>query len=146
MPEGSASGNVLLREFVPAVDKSLEAYDLFIGQGTVTYLVMGQTSANLSVAEARELVRGADVTIRRALVDAYVERISKSSDIAEIWRIRESDPLTLAVIVRSLSLDRDLELRAVFADLTFDQDAELRVYAEADDRAELGRRGERLLG
>lgn len=146
MPEGSASGYVQLREFVPAADKALEGYDLFIGEGTVTYLAIGQVSANLSVAEARELVLGAEVTVRRALVEAFVERISKASDIAEVWRVRESNPLTVAVIVRSLSLDRDLELRAVFADLTFDHDAELRVYAETDERADLGRRGERLLG
>ncbi|MGI8887011.1 MAG: hypothetical protein ACR2G9_08865 [Gaiellaceae bacterium] len=146
MPEASASGNVTLREFVPAVDKAVEAYDLFIGEGTVTYVLLGEPSANLSVAQARKLVSGVDVTVRRALVEAFVERISRVPDIAEVWRVREADPLTVAVIVRDLSLDRDLELRAVFADLTFDHDAELHVYGETDDRAELGRRGERLLG
>ena len=146
MSEESASGVAALREFVPAADKALEPYELFIGEGTVTYVRLVESSANLSIAEARRLVQGAGVVARRALVDAFVDRIGKAPDITEIWLVRETEPLALAVIVQGLSLDRDLELRAVFADLTYEHDAELRVYADSDERAELGRRGERLLG
>jgi hypothetical protein len=145
MPEGSASGAVSLREFVPSTDKALEGYDVFIGEGKVS-LVPVESSANLSVDEARRLVRSTDAIARQALVDAFVGRIGNSPDIAEIWLVREADPLALAVIVRNFSLDRDLQLRAAFADLTYEHDAELRIYADTDERAELGRRGERLRG
>ena len=144
MPE-SATGVVSLREFVPSTDRSLEEYDLFIGEGKVT-LVPVESSANLSITQARKLVRSTDLIARQQIVDAFVGRVSSSPDIAEIWLVRNADPLVVAVVVRDLSLDRDLQLRAAFADLTHEEDAELRVYAVDDDRAELGRRGERLLG
>jgi hypothetical protein len=144
MPE-SASGAVSLKEFVPSADNVLKSYDLFIGEGKVTFVPV-EASANLPFEEAQKLVLRMELLTQRALVDRFVDRIAKGQDVAEAWLVRESDPLSLAVIVRDLSLDRDLELRAMFADLTYDYDAELRVYAEGDERAELGRRGERLLG
>ena len=91
-------------------------------------------------------MRGADVAAQRDLLNAFLERITKADDVAEAWLVQEANPVALAVIVRNLSLDRDLELRAAFADLAMDHDAELRVYDADEDRAALGRRGERLLG
>lgn len=103
---------------------------------------LGEPSANLSDAEARRLVRSAEMAALRDVVAAFVERMAGAPDIAEAWLVQEADPLAIAVIVRDLTLDRDLELRAI----AMDHDAELRVYDADEDRAALGRRGERLLG
>jgi hypothetical protein len=116
---------------------------LFSYRPYASYIVLQPT---VSIARAREVVRSAELNEARGLANAFADRLRRASDVAELWLVRESGPLTLAVIVSAPSLDRDLELRAMFAELTVNLDAEMLVYAQNDSRAELGRRGERLIG
>jgi hypothetical protein len=77
---------------------------------------------------------------------AFAVRISESQDVNEVWLMEDSPTLIVALVVNEISLDRELELRAAFADLTVQHDTQLKIYAAAGDRADFARRGTKLLG
>jgi hypothetical protein len=109
----------------------------------LTYIV---PPSGISVTEARRIVKQADEAMSDKIVDRFVERLASARDISEVWRIRDADPLELAVMVKHSSLDRDLEIRAIFADIVRDFDATLNVFDSDEMDAELGRKGDRLIG
>jgi hypothetical protein len=96
-------------------------------------------------AEARERMRKIAVATRRGLAADFAARVMGSEDVRELWLSADDPELAVTLIVSGVSLDRELQLRAVFAELTRDQPAELEIY-ETNDVPEYAREGERLLG
>jgi hypothetical protein len=99
-----------------------------------------------TLEEARDRVHNADVAERRRAAKSVASQLGGAPDVAEVWLIRDTPELIVALVVDQVTLDRELELRAIFADLTHMHEAELRIYSDSEGRADFARKGERLLG
>jgi hypothetical protein len=108
-------------------------------------LVLLNPSAVETLSQARKRVRQADAKIRQDLIATVSERLSHEPEVEEMWLVAEEPSIVIALVSKDeVSLDRELELRAIFAELTREHDAELRIYAEDAGRANLARAGTRL--
>lgn len=81
---------------------------------------------------------------RREAADSFAQKVLQRPDVLEVWRTADGPEMVVAVVVTEVSLDAELELRALFADVTHAHEATLRVYGENDNRVGLARRGESL--
>lgn len=103
-------------------------------------------SAVETIGQARKRVNAADLEARREVIETLRDRLGEMDEVAEIWLVAEEPQLVVAVVVSDLSIDRELEIRALFAAITQDYDADFRIYSEAEGRADLARIGELLPG
>lgn len=135
MPEtlGSSADMIRLQGVLGTADRPVQ-------------LVFLNPSAVETLGQARKRVRTADAKARRSVIGTLSERMGQMDEVTEIWLVAEEPQLVVALVVRDLSLDRELEMRAIFADITRDYDAEFRIYSEAEARADLARIGARLHG
>lgn len=72
-----------------------------------------------------------DIAQRRAAAAQFASTLRDAPDIHAVWLVADHPGLVLAVVMNDVSLDRELELRARFAEATTGHPAELEIYDES---------------
>lgn len=113
----------------------------------ITFLI-APSASGMTLDDARQHVRTADLQTRDALAREFAERARDVPGVKEIWFVGHHDTL-VAVVTEEHDLDRDLQLEALFriAAQAFlvPLGAQLGLYAESEGVPEAMRAGERLL-